>query len=153
MTVDNPISAEVHTTLAKSLFNQTWSLLDKMDRSQKDEIQMIHGAHASRHHWGKVGEPIQFERGEWLISRVYSVLGRSESALFHAKECLRVCRENDIGDFDIAFAYEAVARAHAIADESVLAEKYIELAKGAGAIIEDKGNREYFMGELESIKL
>jgi hypothetical protein len=37
-------------------------------------------------------------------ARVYSVLGRRESALYHAKLCLEICQENDIGDFDIAFA-------------------------------------------------
>jgi hypothetical protein len=76
-----------------------------------------------------------------------------EPALFHAKECLRICEENEIGGFDIAFAYEAMSRAYSIAGESLLAEKYYEKAKEAGDKIEDEGTRKYFLGELESIKL
>jgi len=41
---------------------------------------MIHAAHASRFHWGEIGKPINLGRGEWQISRVYSVLNRPESA-------------------------------------------------------------------------
>jgi len=108
------ITREVHEKLAMSLFNATWDLLGREDRTEKDDIEMIHSAHASRHHWGQIGEPLQFERGEWQISRVYSVLGRSEPTLYHARLCLEICRENDIGDFDIAFAYEAMARAYAV---------------------------------------
>ena len=42
---------------------------------------MLHAAHASRFHWGEVGEPVNFARGEWQISRVYAVLGRPEPAI------------------------------------------------------------------------
>ena len=108
---------------------------------------MIHAAHASRHHWGRIGEPLQFERGEWQISRVYSVLGRSEPALYHARLCLETCKENDI-----AFAYEAMARVYAVAGDEESYEKYRGKAEKAGEEIEDKGNRDYFMGELSSIK-
>ncbi len=148
-----PIPDETHEKLAKSLFNATWGLLDKEDRTKADELAMIHSAHASRYHWGVIGEPLQFERGEWQISRVYSTLGRAEPALFHAKECLRICEENNIGDFDIAFAHEAMSRAYSIQGESILAEKYLSKAREAGEKIEDKGNKDYLMGELESISL
>lgn len=147
------ITRMVHEKLAMSLFNATWDLLGKEDRSEEDDVEMIHAAHASRHHWGQIGEPLQFERGEWQISRVYSVLGRRESALYHAKLCLEICQENDIGDFDIAFAYEAMARAYAVARDREDYEKYRELAEKAGKEIDEKGNRDYFLGELNSIKL
>lgn len=149
---DEEITREVHERLAKSLFNSTWDLLEKKDRTEDDEVAMIHAAHASRHHWGQIGEPLQFERGEWQISRVYSVLGRSEPALYHAKLCLETCEENEIGDFDIAFAYEAMARAYAVAGDEENYVKYRGKAEKAGGEIEDKGNRDYFMGELGSIK-
>ena len=147
------ITRMVHEKLAMSLFNATWDLLGKEDRSEEDDVEMIHAAHASRHHWGQIGEPLQFERGEWQISRVYSVLGRRESALYHAKLCLEICQENDIGDFDIAFAYEAMARVYAVARDREDYEKYRELAEKAGKEIDEKGNRDYFLGELNSIKL
>ena len=57
--------------LAATLFNHTWTLLEKGDRSVADDDEMIHSAHASRAHWGVVGTPVNFARGEWQVSRVY----------------------------------------------------------------------------------
>jgi hypothetical protein len=149
---ERDVTREVHERLAKSHFNSTWDLLDKSNRTKEEEVSMIHSVHASRYHWGQIGAPLQFERGEWQISRVYSVLGRSEPALYHAKLCLEICKENDIADFDIAFAFEAMARAYAVAGDEENYENYRSKAERAGEEIEDKGNRDYFMGELNSIK-
>lgn len=107
------------------------AFLDKKDRTEEEDDKMIHAAHASRYHWGEIGKPVRFERGEWQISRVYSVLKRSEPALYHAKRCLEICKQIKIGDFDIAFAYEAMARAHAAAGDKSECRKFLQLAKEA----------------------
>jgi hypothetical protein len=151
MTQEKKFSEEEHKKFAVALFNLTWSLLDKKDRTKEEDDKMIHAAHASRFHWGEIGTPTHFGRGEWQISRVYSVLKRSEPALYHAKRCLEICKENNIGDFDIAFAYEAMARAHAIAGQKADCKKYWELAKTAGDQIKEKGDRDYFFSELKTI--
>jgi hypothetical protein len=151
VTEEREYAEKEHRKFAVDLFNLTWSLLDKKDRTNEEDDKMVHAAHASRFHWGEIGEPIHFERGEWQISRVYSVLNRPEPALYHAKRCLEICKENNIGDFDIAFAYEAMARAYAIAGKKTDCEKYIRLAKGAGEQIKKKGDKDYFFGELEAI--
>jgi hypothetical protein len=140
-----------HRKFATSLFNQTWDLLDKEDRTQEENDRMVHAAHASRFHWGQVGTPLEFERGEWQISRVYAVLGRPEAAIYHAQRCLTICEENEIGDFDIAFAYEGLGRAYAVAGDAGKSEEYIKLAEQAGQEIAEEGNREYFFSELRAV--
>jgi hypothetical protein len=80
------------------------------------------------------------------------VLGRSEPALFHANKCLTICEENAIGDFDIGFAYEAMARAYALAGDKANHEKYVTKAKDAAENIEEKGNKDYLLGELNTIE-
>jgi hypothetical protein len=142
---------EWHKKSAVDLFNLVWSLLDNADRSPEQDDTMVHAAHASRYHWGEIGTPLEFERGEWQISRVYAVLGRSEPALHHARRCLDICQANEIGDFDIAFAYEAVTRAYAVSGQKAECEEYTALARQAGEKIEDKDNRDYFFSELESV--
>ncbi len=112
---------------------------------------MIHAAHASRNHWGEIGTHLEFERGEWQISRVYSVTGHPEPAIYHAQRCLAICTENEIADFDIAFAYEALARAYAVAGDAEKSQEYVELANQAGGQIEEEGNREYPMSELRTV--
>ncbi len=143
---------ECHRKSAVELFNLVWNLLDKKERTIAENDKMVHAAHASRFHWGEIGTAVEIERGEWQISRVYSVLNRPQSALYHAARCMEICKENNIGDFDIAFAYEAMARASAVAGKNSDREKYIQLAKEAGEHIKDKEDRDYFFSELETIK-
>jgi len=114
---------------------------------------MIHSAHASRYHWGVIGEPINFERGEWQISRVYSILKNSQSALYHAKRCLDICLKNNIGDFDIAFAYESLARAHAITGNKEEYQENLAIAKTVGEKIAKKEDKDYFFSEFGKIKI
>ena len=150
MTEKKP-SKEDHKKFAVNLFNLTWSLLDKKNRTREEDDKMIHAAHASRFHWGEIGTPLEFERGEWQISRVYSVLKRNEPALYHAQRCLELCKENNIGDFDIAFAYEAMARAQALAGNEKECKKYIQLAKEAAGQIKKREDKAYFLNELKTI--
>ncbi len=65
---------------------------------------------------------------------------------------MEVCPASKIGDFDIAFAYEGVARAHAVAGLKSECEKYIKLAKEAGEHIKGKEDKDYFFGELKTIQ-
>ena len=109
------LSSEQHTQCAKALFNSVWTFLEMKDRSVDDDDLMVHTAHASLLHWLQVGTARNFARGEWQLSRVYAVLNRAEPALHHADRCLALCRDHDLGDFDLGFAYEAHARAHAVA--------------------------------------
>jgi hypothetical protein len=152
MTTDEQmVEKEWHRKSAVDAFNLTWDLLDKDNRTADEDDRMVHAAHASRFHWGEIGTPLEWERGEWQISRVYAVLKRPEAAIRHAQKCLALCEGNAIGDFDLAFAYEGLARAHAVAGDATTSQKYVELAREAGGKIEDKGNRDYFFGELETI--
>ena len=142
---------EYHKKMGVDLFNLVWSLLDKKDRTKEEDDKMIHAAHASRFHWGEIGTAINFARGEWQISRVYSVLDQSQAAAYHGKRSLDICKENKIGDFDLAFAYEAMARAYAIGGDKSQNEKYTELAKKAAEQIKKKEDKDYFLSELKTI--
>lgn len=78
-------------------------------------------------------------------------MNRPESALYHTKRYLEICKENSIGDFDLAYAYEAMARAYAVAGEKGEAGKYIQLTKKAGEQIKEKENRDLLHTDLKTI--
>ena len=137
--------------LAADLFNQVWSLLDKKDRTREEDDAMLHAAHASRHHWGRVGAPVNLARGEWQVSRVYAVLRRGEPAGYHARRCLEICEANKIGDFDLAYAYEALARAAAVERRSEDLERYRALARKAAEAIAKKEDRELFENDMAGL--
>jgi DNA-binding transcriptional MerR regulator len=137
--------------LAVDLFNYTWTLLEKESRTQHDDDLMIHAAHSSRYLWDAIGEPVNHARGEWQVSRVYATLERAEPALFHARRCLEICEEHGIGDFDLAYAYEALARAHAVAGEADASARYATQAREAGGRIAEQDDRELFESDLATI--
>lgn len=142
---------EWHKLEAVNNFNGTWDLIEKENRTHEDKFNMIHKAHASRYHWGQIGTPLELIRGEWQLSRVYSLLSISECALLHGEESLRLCEENGIGDFDLAFAYEAIARAYSILRDSDHVKLYSDKAKSSALKIKKPEDREYLLSELESI--
>ena len=137
---------------AVQAFNATWDLMDKTDRTDEETLKMIHLAHASRYHWGEIGTNLEFARGEWQISRVYAIINCPERALFHAKASLNYCKVADIQDFDLAFAYEALARSYSLLNQNNEYDIYYNLALIASDNISDEGDKSYFLNELNSIK-
>lgn len=140
-----------HRKMAVDYFNSTWDLMDRADRSEEDTLKMIHMAHASRYQWGEAGTPLEWSRGEWQISRVYALAGMGESALYHGQHALKYCLDNNIGDFDLAFAYEVIARAYALPGKDTEKEAYVERAKEESMGIAEQDDLEYFLSELETI--
>lgn len=147
------ITHEMHRQLGVDLYNFTWKLIDKPDRVLEESDLMINAAHASAYHWRQVGVPLNFERSDWQLSRVYALLDRPVAALYHAQRCLEICQREGIGDFDLAFAYEAMARANVLGGKRDEARQYLEEAQEAGEMIKKKDDRDYFFAELESVAI
>jgi hypothetical protein len=138
---------------AVDLFNRTWSLMELAERTPEQDDEMIHSAHASRHHWAAVGTGVNLARGEWQISRVYVTLGRGEPALYHAGRCLEYCEANrdEIADWDIPYAYEALARAHLTAGNEDEAKRYAARARELAAQVADEHDREHLEEDLATL--
>lgn len=137
-------------TLGIKYFNETWDLIDLKHRTPVDDLLMIQKAHASLYHWQEEALPINFVRGEWLLSRVYALVHLGEAARYHAKTCLDLCYQNQIHDFDLAFAYEAMARAEYLLENKELFEHYLALSKAT--TIEKEEDRNYFLEQVKTIK-
>jgi len=137
--------------LAATIFNQVWDLLEKPDRSPADDDEMLHGAHASRYHWGNAGEPVYWARGEWQCSRVYAVLGRYEPALHHAGRCLELAIKHDLGPFDTGVAHEAIARSYRIVGDRAKVAGHVAIAQAEAAKITDAEDRAILAADLASL--
>lgn len=144
--------AEPHRHFAVTLNGKVWELLEKPHRSRDDDEAMVHAAHASCFHWLQTGTQVHHQRAEWLIARVYCSLGIGESALRHAQRCLELTREHPdaMSDFDVAYAYEGMARANAVAGNKDEALKYLKLAEEAGQSIANDEDRKIFLGDFNS---
>lgn len=139
-----------HRELAVALFNKTWEYLD-ITRSEAEDHQMVLTAHASCYHWSQCGTALEQARGEWQISRVHSVLKQGAIALWHAQRSLTLCLENQIADFDLAFAYEAIARAYQCLGQHSDRDDALRSALKAAENIADEDDKTYTLSEIKSI--
>jgi DNA-binding transcriptional MerR regulator len=140
--------------LGVDLYNSTWTLIEKADRTPAETDEMIHRAHASRWHWARVGEPVNLARGEWLCSRVYATLGRGEPALWHARRCVEIneaipaeTREA----WDLPAAYEAMARASFASGDTASGALWKAKASEALAAVPESDDREPIEQDLATL--
>ena len=138
--------------LGVELFNRTWALLESPG---PDPDELVHCAHASAYHWMQVGTAANRARSEWQCARVYAVLGRAEPALHHARRCLELCESapDEIEEFDLPFAFEALARAHAVAGDETQAREWLDRARAASEKIADEDDRVLLEADLANITL
>jgi hypothetical protein len=151
MSEETYTEAEAHRFFAIRFNVQTWDLLEKAERTEEEDELMVYSAQASCRHWLEAGTGVNHQRGEWMISRVYAVLGLGGAAVAHAQRCLELTEEHAdlVEDFDRAFAYESLARAYAVAGNREEAFRNIELAQKAGSAIEADENKEIFFGDFD----
>lgn len=138
------LDASTHRQLGVDLYNSTWRLIEKADRTPAETDEMIHRAHASRWHWARVGAAVNLARGDWLCSRVYATIGRGEPALWHARRCLEIHESLAAGDreaWDLPSAYEAMARASFTAGDPASGALWKAKAAAALAEIADADDR------------
>ena len=149
------LDAPTQRQLAVDLYNSVWTLVEKADRSPTETDELIHRAHASRWHWARVGAEVNLARGEWLCSRVYATLGRGEPALWHARRCVEI--NEAIGDdggreaWDLAAAYEAMARASFTAGDFASGALWKAKAVAALAEVADADDREPIAQDLATL--
>jgi hypothetical protein len=147
------LDRETERRLAAGLYNEVWRLMEMPKRRPEQDDEMLHAAHASRYHWGKAGQSVNLARGEWLCSRVYAVLGRPEPAVWHARRCLDLLTEFGSGEsWDVAAAYEALARAHSVAGNKAETRTWLAMANEALKAILDPDDRRPIEADLATIK-
>ena len=154
MTHAEAIDVEKWRSIAVDCFNMTWTLIRKEHRTPEEGDEMIHCAHASRYHWGEVGTAANRARGEWQCSRVYAVIGRAEPALHHAQRCLEICESEPgaLEDWDLPFAYEALARAYAVAGDAGEMSRCLDQARSLAGAIADDDDRALIEADLATIR-
>jgi hypothetical protein len=145
-----PISA--HQDFSQQCFNKAWDLMEKPDRTPKDDEQMVLLNQASIWHWTQREDctPKHLSIGYWQASRIYSMLNEPVNARRFGQLSLDYSREEDA--FYQAYAYEALARAEHLAGDHPAKENYLKRARELTATISDRDERSIVAADLDSIK-
>jgi len=139
------VDPAVHRYFGARLNNATWELF-----TGDDPQGLLHAVHTSAWHWRQVGSPENLARADWMCSHAYAVLGHGTLAALFGRNSLRICDDNGIGDFDRAYAYEAVARAAAASGDLEEARRLRGMARDAGDAIAENEDRDIFDGDLDA---
>ena len=137
-----------HRWFAIELNNQSWSLLETRPKTPRECAKLLHGAHASAHHWYEVGTVANHARAECLVANAHAAVGDGETALFHAKICVTLTESHPdvMEDWDLAFAHDAVARAFAAAGSTEPSAAARRAAREFGDRIADEAEKKVFDG-------
>ncbi len=142
---------EAHQYFAAKLNNKVWDLLQKENRTEQETADMENSAHASMYHWKQLKNPVDEQRGMWLLSRVYAAQNKAKRALSYAKKCVDLAKKHPSVEFNIAFAYEAMGRAFLANHNLDEAHCYKELAIDCADEINNPKQRNAFLQTLFNV--
>jgi uncharacterized protein YndB with AHSA1/START domain len=134
--------------LAVDANNAAWELLGRDALTADEADELLGRAYAAAHHWRRAAgrRPENDARAAWLIARAHATLELGEPALYHADRCWALTATAGLGDFDLAYAHEA--RARALACLGRLDEAAGELTAAREVAIADEEDRAIFEGDL-----
>ncbi len=145
---------KIHQAFSAGCFNKCWSLIDKADRSPEDVENMILLANASLWHWKQRSDrkPRNLSIGYWQVSRVYALAGEVRLARRYGEKCLKVSVDNRLSPFYLGYAYEALARAEAVAGNTARASGHLSKARAQLAEVEDEEEKTLLAADLDALK-
>ena len=111
-----PAEGDWHRRQGIEANNAAMDLLRRQRDAAADE-ELLRLAYAAAYHWERAAgaRPENEVRASYLVSRALTETAQAHRGLVSAERALTVCQEHGIGDFDLAYAHEARARAmHAL---------------------------------------
>lgn len=113
--------------------------------SRSDEL-MLRAAALARTHWATAGGWMEVERADYQLALCHAAAGQGEAALLHAKACLAGCEANGADAYELFFAHEALAIAHA----TLLHEQRLRMLARLQAL-DDDGAKAYARSTLAKL--
>lgn len=142
---------EWHRRFAVDLFNHTWDLLEREERSEDENLEMLAAALASLHHWRQVGEPKNLSVSDWQVARVLAVLDHPEAAMRFGARSLRLAEEHELGPFYAGYGHEALARAAAVAGDAAGRDRHLAEARALAELVESEREADLLRKDLREL--
>ena len=145
--------AAAHRHFSAACFNGVWELIDKPDRSPDEDRLMVSMCHASLYHWQQRPDCTSrsLSIGYWQLSRVYALLGEADNARHYGRLCLDHSQNEE--PFYLGYAYEAQARAEAVARNHAVAEQHLDMARDLASKITEKDELSLLEADLSALSI
>ena len=143
-----------HRYFAAQCFNRSWTLIEKSERTEEEDEQLIALGHASFWHWTQRADcaPANMSVAHWLLSRIYALVGNVAQARRYAASCLAVSERGEVAPLFVGFAHEALARAALLARDQQAAEGYLERAQELTSKVDDEEDRRNLQHDLDALR-
>ena len=141
-----------HKFFSIHCFNKAWDLIDQPSRTPEEDEEMIRLSFASAWHWKQRDDCTQVNLSVsfWQTSRIYSILGQVDNARRYARLCLDASLGEDVAQFYLGCAYEAMARAESLVGDTQV-EQYLEKARNIAAAMSDSEEKQMLLDDLAAI--
>lgn len=144
---------KAHEYFSVECFNRAWNYIDKPVRTPEEDEEMIRLTLVSHWHWTQRSDctPTNLSVGYWQTSRVYALLGQADNARRYGKLCLDISVSASLLPFYVAYAYEALARAEAIAGDYEQKAHYLKKARSTAEEMVDEESKKMLLDDLMTI--
>lgn len=150
-TIPFDVSA-AHKYFSAENFNRTWELIEKSERTDEENLAMLHNAIASLWHWSQredvSAKPLSV--GYWQVSRVYNIIQQPSLARTYGLQALKYAENLD--PFYKGYAYETLARAEMQCGNRVVMLEYLNKAHSLAQQVTKEEDKQLLLHDLESIK-
>jgi hypothetical protein len=145
--------AAAHQFFSAECFNRAWDEMDKTNRTQEEDEQMLLLGHASLWHWSQRADctPTTLSVGCWQLARIYALLNQATLANIWAQRSLEYSQSEGVAPFYRAYACEALARSWKIGGDSQKMQEFLKLAQEWASRITEEEDRKLILDDLAGL--
>lgn len=104
--------------LASQANNRAWSLAELPSRTEEEDEEMLHAAHAAMYFWKIVGTEHNCAHAALLVSHVYALLGLMNPAVQYQLKWQALLLSDNAEPWETALAHAVAANVAAVAGDT-----------------------------------
>ena len=118
---EKPTAEEVarwQRRFASQANNRAWALSEQATRSEREDEEMRHAAHAAMYFWRVVGDAKNQAHAAQLIAHTYAILKQPRAAAQYLERCLPTFLEESANPWERALAHAVAANVASVSGQA-----------------------------------
>jgi len=139
--------------IASTANNRAWTLSEQLVRTDEENQEMLHAAHAAAHLWQQIGTPDHIALSNLLLGQVHAMLGQAAYAMRYASQAHQFFTSRNSHAWELALAHAVMAHAgYCNADELLHLSNY-QSAQEWAAQLTDPQDKEIVVATLRVVPI